>query len=46
LPESSTIVGAIDERGRFEASGRLGSGTPAVTGVKLKSVSSLFSRKP
>src|SRR5215213_615737 len=41
-----TIVGLIDERGRLPGPGRFGSGTPAVLGTKLKSVSSLFSRKP
>ena len=42
----STIVGLIDERGRLPGPGRFGSGTPAVSGTKLKSVSSLLSRKP
>src|SRR3954452_20748009 len=41
-----TTVGLIDERGRLPGPGRFGSGTPAVTGTKLKSVSSLLSRKP
>ncbi len=40
------MVGEIEERGRLPGPGRLGSGTPGVSGVKLKSVSSLLSRKP
>src|SRR6478735_864960 len=45
-PCSVTIVGLIDERGRLPGPGRFGSGTPAVSGTKLKSVSSLLSRNP
>src|SRR3954447_16582574 len=40
-PLRSTIVGAIDERGRLRAAGEF-----ALPGVKSKSVSSLLSRKP
>ncbi len=42
-PSSSTIVGDIDDRGRLPGSTMFGS---AGFGRKLKSVSSLFSRKP
>src|SRR6476469_10398065 len=42
----STMVGLIDERGRLPGPGRFGSGTPGVSGAKLKSVSSLLSRNP
>ena len=42
LPWRVTIVGAIEERGRLRLSARLG----WVVESKLKSVSSLFSRKP
>ena len=42
-PSSSTIVGDIDDRGRLPGSTMFGS---AGFGTKLKSVSSLFSRKP
>src|SRR5687768_6378871 len=45
-PPESTIVGAMLLRGRLPGPGRFGSGTPAVTGIMLKSVSSLLSRKP
>ena len=45
-PSASRIVGLIDERGRLPGPGRFGSGTPAWSGTKLKSVSSLFSRNP
>src|SRR4051794_247571 len=41
LPLRSTIVGAIDERGRLCPAGEL-----ALPGVKSKSVSSLLSRNP
>ena len=44
-PSASTIVGDIDERGRLPGPGRLGSGA-GLAGAKLKSVSSLLSRKP
>ena len=40
-PRSSTIVGAIEERGRLPPPA-----SSAVPGSKLKSVSSLLSRKP
>ena len=44
---SKTRVGAIDERGRLPGSTRLATGRPvASAGAKLKSLSSLFSRKP
>ena len=44
---SNTSVGAIDERGRLPGCTRLAMGWPsAPVGTKLKSVSSLFSRKP
>ena len=46
LPAWSTIVGDMLDRGRLPAAGRFGSGTPACSGVKLKSVSSLLSRNP
>ena len=45
-PSRCTIVGAIEERGRFPPAGRFGSGAVPCVGVKLKSVSSLLSRKP
>jgi hypothetical protein len=45
-PCRSTIVGDMLDRGRLPAAGRLGSGTPGCSGVKLKSVSSLLSKKP
>ena len=44
---SNTSVGDIDERGRLPGCTRLAMGWPcASAGAKLKSVSSLFSRKP
>src|SRR6478672_1549582 len=46
VPWSSRMVGLIEDRGRLPGPGRFGSGTPAVNGLKLKSVSSLLSRKP
>ncbi len=45
-PSRSTMVGESEERGRLPGPARLGSGTPGTSGVKLKSVSSLLSRKP
>ncbi len=45
-PSSSTIVGAIDERGRFPGPGRFGSWTAGLAGAKEKSVSSLLRMKP
>jgi hypothetical protein len=39
-------VGAIDERGRLPPAGRFGSLSTLDAGAKLKSVSSLLSRKP
>ena len=41
-PSRVTIVGAMEERGRLPAAGRLGE----AAGPKSKSVSSLLSRKP
>src|SRR4051812_7812563 len=46
LPSLSTIVGAIELRGRLFGPGRLGSGAVPCVPVKLKSVISLLSRKP
>src|SRR5919199_2370125 len=45
-PFRSVIVGDMLERGRLPAAGRFGSGAAPCVGVKLKSVSSLLSRKP
>ena len=46
LPLRSTIVGDIDDRGRLPAAGQVRVVHGRVAGAKLKSVSSLFSRKP
>ncbi len=46
VPFFSTMVGAIDDRGRLPGSTRLAIGTPPDWVRKEKSVSSLFSRKP
>src|SRR6185503_13209345 len=46
LPHLSTIVGAIELRGRLPGPGRLGSGAVPWVGAKLKSVNSLLSMKP
>src|SRR5437016_14660920 len=46
LPCARTIVGDIELRGRLPGAGRFGSGALPWVGVKLKSVSSLLSRKP
>jgi hypothetical protein len=40
------MVGAMLLRGRLPGAGRLGSGTVGSAGAKVKSVSSLLSRKP
>ena len=45
-PSRSAIVGDMLERGRLPAAGRFGSGAVPWVGAKLKSVSSLLSRKP
>jgi hypothetical protein len=45
-PFSSTMVGAIDERGRLPGSTRLATGTPSTWLRNEKSVSSLFRRNP
>ena len=46
LPSLSTIVGAIEERGRFPGSTRLATAASGGPGSKAKSVSWLLSRKP
>jgi hypothetical protein len=47
LALSNTSVGAMEERGRLPGCTRLATGLPSASvGAKLKSVSSLFSRKP
>ncbi len=46
FPCFSTMVGEIDDRGRFPGPGRFGSWTAGSAGAKEKSVSSLLSRKP
>jgi hypothetical protein len=47
LALSNTSVGDMDERGRLPGSTRLAMGLPAASvGARLKSVNSLFSRKP
>ncbi len=44
---SNTSVGAMDERGRLPGCTRLATGLPSASaGAKLKSVSSLLSKKP
>ena len=46
FPSLSTMVGAIEERGRLPGSTRFATGTPSRWERKEKSVSSLLSRKP
>src|SRR3954451_21457619 len=45
-PSRRTIVGEIELRGRLPGPGRFGSRAAPWVGAKLKSVSSLLSRKP
>src|SRR3954468_21239283 len=45
-PPLSTIVGAIELRGRLPGPGRFGSGAVPWVGAKLKAVSSLLSMNP